>query len=228
MYCIYCGKEISNDSHFCIHCGKQVSKPVNTTANNSKFTISGRLKKGIIIGILSVCLCIALIFILRPDEDIRIKSPEKLLKNSVWYGELDVGNTQYGDSSEYYYWAECVKRVFYSDGMEKATYYNAGDGWNVYGPVPYKMTSEDFPVNLDWAIEEGYYKREWEVLEDDVLKYDGRYYVWDEDKDTHCDCDINDQDDCQHYETWYVTKKYLRIGNDTFTPQKPRALNVDD
>lgn len=42
MYCIYCGKRISNDSIFCCYCGKKQKIPIKNIINYSKNYIAKR------------------------------------------------------------------------------------------------------------------------------------------------------------------------------------------
>ena len=51
------------------------------------------------------------------------------------------------------------------------------------------------------------------------------YYLWDDEKETHCDCDDYD---CKHDKTWYITEEHLRIGSETYTSKKPSSLHVGD
>ena len=97
-------------------------------------------------------------------------------------------------------------------------------GYDVYGPYSYEITSENIPANIGWRENIWNTHYSWDVLDKNELKYDGDYYSWDDEKDTHCDCD----DDCKHDQTWYITDKYLRIGSLTYTSKKPSSLHVDD
>ena len=63
------------------------------------------------------------------------------------------------------------------------------------------------------------------MIDINTLKFDDEYYSWDDDKDLYCYCDDRS---CEHQDTWYITKDYLRIGADTFMSEKPEGLNVDE
>ena len=225
MFCPYCGSQISGCDKFCTKCGKQTTDNTTMSASAANVPKSYGKKKGIVIGAISVFLCVVIIVAIC----FAIKSPEELLKDNEWYGEMDVDCEYHdwssiGDGEGYWFQAECDAVIFYSDGKSRQMSYEIGNG-GVYGPFSYKITSENIPSNIKWRkdIWNTYYS--WEVLDKNALKYHNDYYAWDDEKDTHCNCGDSE---CRHSDTWYVTSKYLRIGQTTYTSQKPASLHVED
>ncbi len=222
MFCTNCGKEIQENSKFCTYCGKQVMDNIAVPVLPDNKPKVHSKKKGIVIAIISILICVSVVIAIVSS----IKSPEEILTDNDWYREIYVDCEYYDWSGKegYYFDAECRKYIFYSDGETEITSYEIGNG-GVYGPFSYEITSENIPSSIDWAEEVWENRRpEWEILDDKTLEYEGDHYKWDDEKETHCDCD----DNCEHDKTWYITNEYLRIGSYTYTSEKPSSLNTDD
>ncbi len=241
--CLFCGKELREGARFCSHCGQEQvldsaedsvgsdvqstnyvvpapEEPPVTDADGETPSSHGK-KKGIVIGIVSALLCFVLILVLC----FSLKSPEDILTDHSWYGEIDVDCDYYdwSDVDGYFFSASCRKKIFYSNGEARNIYYEIGNG-GVVGPFRSEVTKDNIPPHAKWGKTAGYSDK-WEVLDDKTLKYDGEYYSWDKTKDTRCDCDDHY---CKHRNTWYITRGNLRIGNRNYTSKKPDRLFIDD
>ena len=225
MFCKHCGNQIGDYDKFCKECGNQIIKDIETSANTTTTSKFYSKKKGIVVGVISVLLCVAIIITIV----FAIKSPEEILKDNEWYSDIDVDCEYHdwssiGDGKGYWISADCRKIVFYHYGEAETTSYTIGGGGGVYGPYSYEINSENIPLSAPWRENVWDNTDKWEIIDKDTLKYDGGYYLWDDEKETHCDCDDYD---CKHDKTWYITEEYLRIGSATYTSKKPSSLHVD-
>ena len=221
MFCSNCGKKIIGDERFCTQCGKPLTPGPAAKSNGPKIAV---------IAVVTACLiCLAAVaFIMLINGG---KPPKEILIGNKWYEEPDV-NCEYNDWSSigkgegYWFHALCDQTVFYSYGEAETVTYKIGGWGTVYGPFPYEITADNIPSHLEWEKHHKVYEMTWEILEDNTLKCDGDYYLWDQNGETHCNCDDSD---CRHEKTWFVTGEYLRIGDsDTLVSKKPSSLRIDD
>jgi len=221
MFCPNCGKEVIGNERFCTQCGNSLVSGPAAKSNGKKIAI---------IACVVVCLIclVSLVLVMLINGG---KPPREILTENKWYGELEVDCeyndwTSIGEGEGYWFYAICEQTVFYSYGEAEYITYKIGGWGTVYGPFSYEITADNIPANLDWEKHHYVYGSNWEILEDNTLKCDGEYYLWDENGETHCNCDSGD---CRHEKTWFVNGDFLRIGDDdTLVSKKPAALRIDD
>jgi hypothetical protein len=227
MFCPNCGKEIVTVAKFCPHCGYKIASDATQPDNLNPIPKSKAKTKKTVIAIVAVLLCIAIgITIFFATS----KSPKELLTENQWYENFKVNCEYYEFSYQdqkpgYWFSAWCEGTLFRSYGETEHIVYRIGGYGSAYGPFSYEITTENIPAHIEWQKEVKDYSNFWEILEDDTLKYNGEYYLWDDTKSALCECDTSE---CNHKRTWCVTKDYLRIGRYTYSSQKPKGANLPD
>lgn len=230
MFCSKCGKENLSTDKYCFNCGN----PLNETTTPDGVKHNGK-KTAITVAVVAIFLCFAIVLgiisIFTITFIVNKKSPENLLADNEWYSDVDVTCEYYDWSSidggkGYWITAYCSKSVFYSYGKVETTEYEIGGDGSVHGPFSYEIDSENIPSYIEWRKDIRDRTLSWRILKKNTLNVDeDEYYLWDDEKDTHCYCEDYE---CEHRNTWYVTKEYLRIGRVTYCSEKPECLNVDD
>lgn len=219
MFCPNCGKEVPENENFCSNCGKKL-------VDESQKKTNGKTV-GMIVAVISLFLLLGVIALIGSVGF--GQSPEELLVQNKWYSGLTVNCDYYEAMGEwkagYWFSAQCYETVFYSYGESERALYRIGGYGSAYGPYSYEINEDNIPSTIEWKKEKKTHEETWEILEENTLKCDGDHYLFDDDEDTHCNCE---DDDCRHEKTWYITQEYLRIGRDTYESQKPSALHPED
>ena len=228
MFCPNCGKEISDSTKFCTYCGYQIASSEVVTVNLNDATKNQAKNKKMIFAILSILLCVAIVMVVVIATQ---KSPKELLVENKWYYDFEVDceyiDFTYGDTRPgYWFSAVCKQEVFFSYGETENTVYLIGGYGSSYGPFSYEITADNIPSNIEWRKEVKDYSDDWEILNENVLKYNTSYYIWDDAKEANCNC--KNKSNCNHRKTWCVTKNYLRIGVHTYSSHKPAALRISN
>lgn len=207
MYCTNCGKKIVDGYKFCSACGNPVDTVVdeNSIENPQSLSVDSNPKKmtfktkSLIVTALVAVITIAFIIFMSIYF-----SPKNILTRNVWWSEVKLHQRyeSYSDTKKGFYTSiYCGSLTFETWGETKSkSYWYMGETY-----LPYEITDGFDFSDLDFE-KTSENKMNWELLENNVLFYDKKYYKW--------DSRVSD-------ETWYVKESVLRIGEDYYTKNSP-------
>jgi len=223
MFCKYCGNKLKDNAKFCSQCGHKTDDTQSPVDFNDpqETTIRIHIGKKAVISIILVFAVILGVVIANNLPSLE----DKLMKNT-WWSEPQFHNDDYdySDSSwykeehpdspvvGYYVTGYCESLVFCEYGTIRKDKYNSpGDSGGAYTSSN-KITADNFPSSYRWLMYSDN-KETWTLLDGKKLSVGEKVYRW---------------DSYESESTWYMTSTTLRIGEDSYTKEKPRIYNVPD
>lgn len=207
MYCTNCGFKNEDNVNFCASCGNKITVNESSPVTLNKKPKNQSSKKGLYI-ILSIVVCVALvvtsILFFYPG------SLEKQLTENKWWTKVRVSCEANEYDSRYTVLIYCDRYIFCPTGTVRQEGFDMG--WGAYYSS-YKVTKDNIPSYYEFQEAGSGNNRTWELLEDDVLLFDDKYYEWSKTKAE---------------DTWYLDGDNLRIGTLYLTTTEPENKLSDD
>lgn len=216
MFCPKCGAEQAENNKFCFSCGCALS--AIDQSQEKATAVQGQpkaFKKAVTVVLVIAVLVMGVIIFINTN------SLENRLKSNIWWEELRFSNSKY-DYSDSDWWQEdfpdllpkgyyvnghCDSILFCEYGTIRLESYqtppNDGGAYTVSEEVTFE---NGLWRSFEWKVDYSTNDQSWELLDDNRLAIGNKTYTWSK----------TESDD-----TWYLSSTELRIGETTYTKEKP-------